>query len=107
MEKTIIIDDKPVVLKVTGATPLRYKAQFGTDFLSEVLKLNNLNKNKNKIEKIDFELFYNIIWVMAKTAKPDIPEPLTWFDSFGSIPLLDIIPEIQDLLAFSIQGKKK
>lgn len=105
MEKTIIIDEKPIVLKVTGATPLRFKAQFGKDFLSEVLKLNKMNKNK--IENIDFELFYNLIWVMAKTAKPDIPDPLTWFDSFESIPLMDVIPEIQDLLTFSIQGKKK
>jgi hypothetical protein len=113
MEKTIVIDGKEVRFKSTGSTALRYKAQFGKDYLSEILKLNNLNKlDVNNIESgsfegFDFEVFYNIAWVMAKTANPDIPEPMTWLDQFEVFPMMDIIPELQDMLISSIQAKKK
>ena len=38
MEKTIEIDGKKVGFKTNGATPLRYKAQFGKDYFKEILK---------------------------------------------------------------------
>lgn len=115
MEKTIIIDGKSILFKSTASTPLRFKAQFGKDFFSEVIKLNKLNKAKNKnreldvesLEGLDFEVFYNIIWTLAKTANPKIPEPITWLDGFEEFPMFEIIPEVQDLITFSIQGKKK
>jgi hypothetical protein len=111
MEKTILIDGKEIRFKSTGATALRYKAQFGKDYLSEILKLNNLNgldlSNTTSFEGFDFELFYNIAWVMAKTANPSIPDPITWLDEFDSFPMMDVIPELQDMLLSSIQAKKK
>jgi hypothetical protein len=113
MEKTILIDGKEIRFKSTGATALRYKAQFGKDYLSEILKLNNMNKldlekfESGAFEGFDFEVFYNIAWVMAKTATPSIPDPITWLDEFESFPMMDIIPELQDMLISSIQAKKK
>ena len=113
MEKTIEIDGKQVSFKSTAATPLRYKAQFGRDYFSEILKMEELTKikkTKNKAEtlaKIDFNTFYNIIWVLAKTADKKIPEPLEWLDTFEEFPLFEIIPQIQDLIVASIKGKKK
>jgi hypothetical protein len=111
MEKTILIDGKEVRFKSTGSTALRYKAQFGKDYLSEILKLNNLNgldlNTTTSFEGFDFEVFYNIAWVMAKTANPSIPDPITWLDEFESFPMMDIIPELQDMLLSSIQAKKK
>jgi hypothetical protein len=47
MEKTIIIDNKEIRFKTNGATPLRFKAQFGKDYFQEILKLaplENLGK---------------------------------------------------------------
>lgn len=113
MEKTIIIDNKEVKFKSTAATPLRYKAQFGKDYFAEIMKmegLTSIKKGKTKakdIESMDFEVFYNIIWVLAKTADKNIKEPIEWLDSFDEFPLMDIIPEIQDLIISSIQTKKK
>ena len=113
MEKTIEIDGKQVSFKSTAATPLRYKAQFGRDYFSEILKMEELTKikkTKNQAEtlaKIDFNTFYNIIWVLAKTADKKIPEPLEWLDTFEEFPLFEIIPQIQDLIVASIRGKKK
>ena len=113
MERTIGIDGKQVRFKSTAATPLRYKAQFGKDYFSEILKMEGLTKLKNTKDKskildlIDFDTFYNIIWVLAKTADKSIPEPMEWLDGFEEFPLMDIIPQVQDLIILSMQGKKK
>jgi hypothetical protein len=114
MEKTITIDGRPVRFKSNGATPLRFKAQFGKDYLKEILKmspLENVGKKKNvdqkNLEIIDFEVFYNIAWIMAKTADPTIPEPLEWLETFDEFPIGEIFPEMQELLLSSISSSKK
>ncbi|MCM3444382.1 hypothetical protein [Metabacillus halosaccharovorans] len=116
MEKTLTIDGKEVRFKSTAATPLRFKSQFRKDFFAEISKLNKLKNVKFQGEDgepdydafalIDFELFYNIIWSLAKTGNPQIPEPITWLDTFEEFPIGEIMPELQDLIAHSIQGKK-
>jgi hypothetical protein len=118
MEKTLIIDGKEVKFKSNGAVPLRYKMQFGKEFFAEIVKmgalekLGNLNKEdkENLVEAIkglDFEVFYNIAWVFAKTADKSISDPLTWLDTFDEFPMLEIIPELQDMILSNIQSKKK
>lgn len=114
MEKTIIIDDKKINFKVNGATPLRFKAQFGRDYFKEIIKLAPLAKMSDKenfdikdLEVLDFEVFYNMAWIMAKTADPTIPEPIEWLEGFEEFPMADIIPELQDLLAASFESTKK
>lgn len=113
MEKTITIDGKEVRFKSTAATPLRYKAQFGKDFFAEILKMGALEKlnkdqvNAKDLEGLDFEVFYNIAWVMAKTADPKIPDPIAWLDQFETFPMVDIIPQLQDMIISNIQSKKK
>lgn len=114
MEKTITIDGKQVRFKSNGATPLRYKAQFGKDYFKEILKMSPLEQLKKKkniepkdLEALDFEVFYNIAWIMAKTADPSIPEPLTWLEGFETFPIVDIFPELQELMANTLQTTKK
>ena len=119
MEKTIEIDGKKVKLKSTAGTPKRYKAQFRKDYFSELLKLSKLMTNTDgeefdlakidysELDYLDFEVFYNFIWVLAKTANKEIGDPLDWLDEFDSMPLAEIFPEIIDLLESSISTKKK
>lgn len=114
MEKTVQIDGKSIRFKSTGATPLRYKAQFHKDFFVEILKLNSLKKLKvgedlkpEDVQHVDFDVLYNITWVLAKTADDKIPEPFSWLDGFSEFPLMDIIVQIQDLISSSLQAKKK
>lgn len=118
MEKTLTIDGKQVRFKSTAATAKRYKAQFGSDFFADLLKMGPIIKAVEKgqdfdsldyaaLQHIDFEVFYNLIWVLAKTADKTIPEPLDWLDSFTEFPIMDIMPELQDLMMASFQGKKK
>ena len=116
MEKTITIDGKEIRFKTNGATPLRYKAQFGQDYFKEILKmapLENLSKKKKEdvmakdLEVLDFEVFYNLAWIMAKTADSSIPEPIEWLEQFDEFPMAEVIPELQDMLLASIQTTKK
>lgn len=116
MEKTLIIDGKQVRFKSTAATTLRYKAQFGKDFLAEIMKMGAVEKlgqlkaddiSTDDVAGLDFDVFYNIAWVFAKTANPSIADPITWLDEFESFPMIEIIPELQDMIASSITTKKK
>jgi len=116
MEKSLPIDGQMIRFKANGATPLRYKAQFGKDYFKDILKMAPLMKLKKKkkedleakdLESLDFEVFYNMAWIMAKTADPSIPDPLSWFDQFEEFPLIDILPDLQDLMASTMQQTKK
>lgn len=118
MEKVLTIDGKEVRLKSTAATPLRYKAQFGRDYFADLIRLSKLadlrqadgSLNHNALDGVDFEIFYNIIWAMAKTADKDLPDPITWLDGFEVFPIMEIIPQVQDLILANLQttkGRKK
>jgi hypothetical protein len=93
---------------------LRYKAQFGRDALRDIFKLQDAVDSKNRIKNIDaldLEVFYNLVWTLAKTADPSIPPPLEWLDTFGEFPLAEIVPEVIDLifssLGTTVEPKKK
>ena len=108
------IDGRQVKFKSTGAFLLRYKAQFGRDALRDIFKLQDAVDSKNRIKNIDaldLEVFYNLVWTLAKTADPSIPPPLEWLDTFGEFPLVEIVPEVIDLifssLGTTVEPKKK
>ena len=108
------IDGRQVKFKSTGAFLLRYKAQFGRDALRDIFKLQDAVDSKNRIKNIDaldLEVFYNLVWTLAKTSDPSIPPPLEWLDTFGEFPLAEIVPEVIDLifssLGTTVEPKKK
>lgn len=115
MEKILTIDGRQVKFKSTGAFLLRYKAQFGRDALQDIFKLLNAidtktNEIKN-IEALDLEVFYNLVWTLAKTADPSLPPPMEWLDSFSEFPLIEILPELAEMifscLSTNVKSKKK
>ncbi|WP_249659406.1 hypothetical protein [Lysinibacillus fusiformis] len=115
MEITLTIDDQPVKFKSSGAVPKRYKMQFGRDFFKDLIGMGIVNKDysdlheNNQLEaikQIDFDMFYDIAWTLAKTADEKIPDPMTWLDSFETFPIVDIVAELQDILAATISSKK-
>lgn len=115
MIKTITIDGKQVTFKSNGATPMRYKAQFGRDFMKDVVKMAPIAEHAGKddislevIEMIDFEVFSNILWVFAKTADPqNVPDPLAWLDQFDEFPVFDLFEDVQDLVMNNFETSKK
>ncbi len=115
MEKILTIDGRNVKFKSTGAYLLRYKAQFGRDAIQDILRLEQAIDKKTKkvikIEAFNLEVFYNLVWTLAKTADPSIPPPMEWLDGFSEFPLEDILPEVIDMVTAcmksSVQSKKK
>lgn len=114
MEKILNIDGRQVKFKSTGAFLLRYKAQFGRDALQDIFKLQKAINENNQIinvDALDLEVFYNLVWTLAKTADSGIEPPLEWLDEFGEFPLNEIIPELSDMifscLTSSVKSKKK
>lgn len=126
MEKIIKIDDRDVKFKCSASFVYRYKAQFGKDVLKTIMPLIKgviplIGQEKIETESIveilqgssDFELtdVYNIVWVLAKTADNDIPEPAVWYDEFETFPLVEVITELIEILIPSLlttkESKKK
>lgn len=123
MEKILNIDGRQVKFKSTGAFLLRYKAQFHRDALKDIYRLDEatedvedevtgeIKKTIKDIDKLDLEVFYNLVWILAKTADPAIPPPMDWLDEFSEFPLLEIIPEIIDMIfsciSSTVVSKKK
>lgn len=118
MEKTLTIDGKKVTFKSTAGTLRRYRNQFGRDFFADIVKMmplmqlyeSGIDTNEldySILKQLDFSVFENIMWALAKTADKSIPDPDEWFDSFDEFPIMEILPEIQDLITSSIQTVKK
>lgn len=96
MEKVITVDGKQIRLKSTGATPLLYKMHFKRDFFKDLFKMYNISEND--ISALDLEVFYNMVWLLAKGANKDIDSPLEWLDGFDEFPIMEIVPQIQDMI---------
>lgn len=108
MEKILNIDGRQVKFKSTGAFFIKYKAQFGRDAIKDIIKLKdsiNLDTKEFKdIEAFDLEVFYNIVWTLAKCANPDLTNPEEWLDSFSEFPLMEIIPEVMELITCNLKS---
>lgn len=118
MEKTLTIDGQEVKFKVSGGTTTRYRANFGRDMFVDLLKMTPIMKEMEKgldienlsretLERLDFDVFINFIWVFAKTADSGVPDKQTWLDEFDEFPVLDIFLELQPLLEKSLALSKK
>lgn len=105
MEKTIVIDGKNVTFKSTGATLLKYKLQTHRELLVDITNMNEFNTT-NDFNKFDTEIMYNIIWVLAKTANPNILGVEAWLDTFESFPLMEVFTEAMELILNSMSVTK-
>ncbi len=100
MEKIVSISGKDVRLKSSAALPLRYKAQFGRDLFADITKMQDTAEGD--MSMLDTEVFYNIIWAMAKCANPNLPPLLDWVDSFDEFPVFEIFNEADEIFRKSI-----
>ncbi|MEK4425169.1 hypothetical protein [Solibacillus sp. FSL K6-1523] len=116
MEITIPIDGKNIPFKSNGAVAKRYMMQFQRDLLKDILGMGVVDidfKEATESEQIkwirdniNFDMFYDIAWVYAKTANPTISEPISWLETFDEFPIMEIVEPLQELL-FKTMGTKK
>lgn len=106
MEEIVMIGDKPLKLKSTAAFLLKYKAQFRSDPIKDLMKMKDL-------EEIEMKTLYNVVWSLAKNADKDIKEPMEFFDDFENLPILDkdflntVINLALGSMGASVKPKKK
>lgn len=106
MEKAVIIDGKSVRFKVTGGTMYRYKAQFGREYIADLIELDKI-KDGADAPDINLEILYNICWVMAKTADDSVPPPQQWLDGFEVFPVVAVFGELRELIAANAKIDRK
>lgn len=120
MRKTVNVDGRDIKLVAHGATAILYKQEFGRDFFSDLLKLvksvstgveseeMDLNDlSYEQIENIDFQVFYQIIYILAKGGNKNI-EPMTdWLAEFDEFPIFDIFPVVEDVISGLLKRTKK
>ena len=109
MEKIILIGEREVRLKSTASILLRYKALTGKDLLKEFIKIENMKEDAliDIYENIDLEFIYNLFYVLAKTANPDLPPMFEFIDSFEYIPFEEISKEVIELVINSMGMARK
>lgn len=116
MTKTLMIDGKEVLFKASAAVPRIYRMKFGRDIFKDMAKMaDGITANEQQHSGMpieDLEMFENVAYVMAKHAKPDIPDSVEgWLDGFQTFSIYQILPEIVKLWGFNletqVESKKK
>lgn len=111
MEKIIQISGRDTKFKSSGAYLYKYKAQFGRDAIKDILKLKDMYDEESKalanIDALDLEVFFRLVWVLAKNADPSIGPPEEWLDEFEEFPLFDIVPEVMDMILSTLSSTVK
>ena len=66
-----------------------------------------LDMSNVDLSNVDFEVIYDLTWLYAKTADPNIPDPMTWLDEFEEFPIEEIMPEVMELIQVTMGAKNK
>lgn len=111
MEKTVMIDGKPVVFKKTAGTDREYAQKYGREFIVDMMQMYKIQERfakidmKNPQEIADFyssieqDFIYNMLHMMAKKADPTVPDDLiAWLDEFDTFNALQIFTELSPML---------
>lgn len=109
MEKIIRVGGYEIPVRVTAASLLAYKANFGRDGLSDLSVLAASAAQGGSIEGMD-EILLRFLWVFAKSASRDIPPLEEWLDGFEIAPIdfvSEVFPQITELLSSAAKSSVK
>lgn len=95
MTSTININGKVIGIKASADVLVIYKAQFGTDYVSDCLKLDEETADTESCVMTAFKL----LWSMAKAYNAEILPPTEWAVSLGDFDLEEPIKKAQELYA--------
>lgn len=114
MEKTITIGSVPVRFMTNGLALLTYKREIGRDLIPDLFSIyggkDEVEAAKDgsvDVEKLNVEAIYNIAYVFAKLADPQIGSRDEWLSGFDVFPVMDIALEIVPLALECITSEAK
>lgn len=103
-EKIITIGEKEVAFKITGSTPLMYLSAFGTDFLSDFMKVSRELSSEEGLK--DSMPIYRMAWIMAKKADAELPQLEDWLDEFeDGFPIFEVLEEVIPLVQANMESR--
>lgn len=109
MEKVIHLGKTPVRLKSNGLVLLLYKREFGRDFIPDLYSicgeqkdLEDVRKKGFELDKVNLEIMYNVTYIFAKIADPNIGTRDEWLCNLDTFPVVDVITEILPFIEESI-----
>lgn len=110
MNKTVVIDGKPVEFRSTAAIPRLYRIKFRRDIFVDSARVRDaVRAEKERQKKADEDvsilppealmLFENIAYIMAKHADKDaVPDSVEkWMEGFETFSIYEVLPEILGL----------
>lgn len=116
MEKTILIDDKPVRMRASALVPRLYRFRFGRDMIADMRQLQKAfrkatslpeNATEEEIQDaqlsiMDLTIFENVAYIMAKHADKTVADDLdSWLDGFSMFSIYEVLPHILELWGLS------
>lgn len=127
MEKTILVDNKPVRMRASALVPRLYRFQFGRDLIKDLNRLQKAYTNAIKaaesaqteeekqdaqLSAMDLTIFENLAYIMARHADNTLPNtPEEWLEGFSMFSIYEVLPEIlalwEDSSATTSVVKKK
>lgn len=116
MQKIINIDGREVKFATNAATPFKYKKEFQSDFFADLVRMaktigddrtDNLDAlSWEDVDQLNFDVIYQIIYIMAKTGNPQLDPMERWLESFDEFPLDEILGQCTELIEGLMKRKK-
>lgn len=116
MRKILNIGGNDVAFESNAVTPILYKAEFGRDYMAEMLKLStvvDILENPKKataedFDKLDFDVFSRLAWAMAKTAdRENTKGYMDWLFEHKDFNVMEHANVIAELVQSNFVIKKK
>ena len=89
-----------VRMSATAGVLIRYKAQFGTDYITDAKEIYTDNETFNAEQFLTTG--YRLLWSMAKTTDPALLPPDEWLASLGDFDLEKALKTAQKLFGDSL-----
>ena len=109
MKKTYMIDDKEVTLKASLYTQISYKAYFGHDLLGDLVKADELLKDKTFESRTEGNIIYlQVLYVLAEEGSSgELPPFEEWLKSISGIDSTDLIRTVSELYLSTTKPDRK
>lgn len=117
MERIITIDGRDIPFRATAAIPRLYRIKFGRDIMQDMKSIKRAveqaQEGEGPIPPLMLEIFENVAYLMARHARPDMPEHTVeeWLDGFDTFSIYEVFPQLMELWRANnrslAEGKKK
>lgn len=105
-------DSSQIAMRSSAATPIIYKAQFGSDFFADIIRMSKVMENVTAedsnvdlsglsyedLENLDMTVLYQIAWAFAKNADKGVGDLVTWLSGFEEFPLAQVFTVVTEMI---------